>query len=66
MSKKNPPTSTSIIADLVKLVCTPNADDNTKSEAIKIAYEIGKGEGRVDGAKSMGERLVASIATVRP
>jgi hypothetical protein len=58
---KNPPTVTAILADLVTLICNSTADTGTKAQAIQIAYEIGKSEGRLDGAKSMGDRLVATV-----
>jgi len=54
-------TTASLLADLVALVCHPEASDKTKMEAIGIAYEIGKSEGRVDGAVSMGDTLIATF-----
>lgn len=58
---KNPPTVTAILADLVTLICSSSADTGVKAQAIQIAYEIGKSEGRLDGAKSMGDRLIATV-----
>jgi hypothetical protein len=56
-----PASSASLLADLVTLVCDSAATWDTKTQAISIAYEIGKGEGRVLGAESMGNTLIASI-----
>jgi hypothetical protein len=56
-----PATPSSLLASLVTLVTTPGADDATKTQAIQMAYEIGKGEGQVLGAESMGQTLMASI-----
>lgn len=60
MSKKNPPTTASMLADLMKLVCHSAADDEDKRKAVNIAYEVGKSEGRLAGATHMGEQLVAA------
>jgi len=35
--------------------------DDSKTQAISIAYEIGKAEGRVLGAELMGSTLLASF-----
>jgi hypothetical protein len=57
-----PPTSTTMIADLVTLVVSPHADAGMKAQAINIAYEMGRCEGRLEGAISMGDRLVKPTA----
>lgn len=56
-----PATPSSLLASLVQLVTTPGVSDNDKTQAISIAYEIGKGEGRVLGAESMGATMIASF-----
>jgi hypothetical protein len=56
-----PATSAGLLADLVTLVCDSGATRDTKTQAISIAYEIGKGEGRVLGAESMGNTMIASF-----
>jgi hypothetical protein len=58
---QKPATTTSLLADLVTLVCDAHATNDTKTQAISIAYEIGKGEGRVAGAEDMGNTLMASL-----
>jgi hypothetical protein len=58
---ERPATPVSLIASLVTLVTTPNADDATKTQAIQMAYQVDLGEGRVLGAESMGQTLMASI-----
>lgn len=57
-----PPSSSGLLAGLVKVVCNVNATDDTKAQAIQIAFEIGKSEGRVLGAEAMGNTLLASIS----
>lgn len=66
MSKKNPPTPASMLADLMKLVCHPSAGDEDKRKAVNIAYEVGKSEGRLAGATDMGEQLVAAARARTP
>lgn len=56
-----PATPSSLLASLVQLVTTPGVSDADKTQAISIAYELGKGEGRVLGAEAMGNTLIASI-----
>lgn len=60
MTKRTVPraTSTTMLADLVTLICSDAAEPGLKAQAITIAYEIGKSEGRLEGAISMGDRLV--------
>jgi hypothetical protein len=53
-----PPTSASMLAELVTLICDGRSEPGLKAQAITIAYEIGKSEGRLEGAISMGDRLV--------
>lgn len=55
-----PATASSLLVKLVTFVTTPGVSDADKAQAISIAYEIGKGEGRVEGAKSMGDTLMAA------
>lgn len=55
---QQPPSSTAMIADLVTLVVSPHADAGMKARAVNIAYEMGRCEGRLEGAISMGDRLV--------
>ena len=50
-----------LLSKLTMLVSTPRCSAEMKAEAIQTAYEMGKTEGRLEGAKDMGERLVASI-----
>jgi hypothetical protein len=59
-----PATSTTMLAGLVNLILSTHADAGMKSQAIQIAYEIGKSEGRLEGAISMGDRLVKPQAVV--
>lgn len=56
-----PATASSLLADLVALVCDSGATKDTKAQAISIAYEIGKSEGRVAGAETMGNTLIATL-----
>jgi hypothetical protein len=53
-----PPSSTTMLAHLVTLICDGHADAGMKAQAIQIAFEMGKSEGRLEGAISMGDRLV--------
>ena len=55
---QQPQTSAAMLSDLVTLICSGAADPGLKAQAITIAYEIGKSEGRIEGAISMGDRLV--------
>jgi hypothetical protein len=64
--RKNPPTPTSMLADLEKLVCHPSADAADKRKAIEIAYQVGLSEGRLAGATHMGEQLVAAARARTP
>jgi hypothetical protein len=56
-----PATPSSLLASLVQLVTTPGVSDADKTQAISIAYELGKGEGRVLGAESMGNTIMATF-----
>jgi hypothetical protein len=47
-----------MLAQLVTLILSDNADAGIKAQAIHIAYEVGRSEGRLEGAISMGDRLV--------
>lgn len=60
MTKRTTPplSSTAMLAQLVTMICNGAADPGLKAQAITIAYEIGKSEGRLEGAISMGDRLV--------
>jgi hypothetical protein len=53
-----PPTSTTMLAGLVNLILSEHADAGMKAQAIQLAYDIGHSEGRLEGAISMGDRLV--------
>lgn len=50
-----------MIADLNKLVCSPDLPDDKKCDCIRIAYGMGFSDGRVAGAQSMGETMTASV-----
>ena len=50
-----------MLADLNKLVCDRLSNDDTKRKCIRIAFELGMTEGRVAGAKSMGEHMTESL-----
>ena len=52
-----PPLARDLLADLAVLISSPNLSDDAKRDCIRIAYEIGKGEGRCEGAQSMGDHL---------
>lgn len=54
-----------MITDLITLVCSAHATESIKSQAINHAYEIGKIDGRLEGAKTMGAILTESIAKVK-
>jgi hypothetical protein len=56
--KVSPPSSAATLADLITVVTAANADAGMKAQAIQIAYEVGRCEGRLEGAISMGDRLV--------
>jgi hypothetical protein len=56
-----PVTPQSLLESLNTLITTPGVSDADKIQAIAIAYEIGKGEGRVLGAESMGNTMIASF-----
>lgn len=58
---QKPATPQSLLAQLVQLVTTPGVSDDNKTQAISIAYEIGKGEGRVLGAEAMGNTMIATF-----
>jgi hypothetical protein len=50
-----------MLRDLSYLVSDPDISAVAKCEAIKIAYEIGKSEGRVEGAQSIGDAWTKSL-----
>jgi hypothetical protein len=58
----HPPSSTTMLADLVTLICDGKSDAGLRAQAVQIAYEIGRSEGRLEGAISMGDRLVKPAA----
>jgi hypothetical protein len=64
MTKLKQTTAASLLADVLTLVCDPRSTVETKQHAIKIAYEVGLSDGRLEGAKSMGDSLTAALERV--
>lgn len=62
MSRPVKTTSAGLLADLVTLVNAPLATPEMKRQALNHAYEIGKLDGRMEGAKVMGDAMLASLA----
>jgi hypothetical protein len=56
-------TADELVAKLVELVTAPNCDNETKATSIRIAFEMGCAEGRVQGAKTMGDHLCNTLKT---
>jgi hypothetical protein len=56
-----PANAPDMLRDLRFLVSDPDVSAAAKCEAIGIAYEIGKSEGRVEGAQSIGRAWTESI-----
>lgn len=50
-----------MLSDIAEIICSPLMSDDQKRDAIRIAYELGRSDGRVEGAKSMGEHMTKSI-----
>lgn len=53
-----------LLADLAEIIVSPHMTDAKKRDAIRIAYEIGKSEGRVEGAASISEAWTTSLDKV--
>jgi hypothetical protein len=53
-------TAEKMLADLEVLVCS-ELDNSKKRECIRIAYAIGKSDGRVEGAQWMGDVMTESL-----
>ena len=56
--KKVTPLPSAMLTQLVDIVCNAKSDNEIRRNAITIAYEIGKTDGRLEGAQSMADRLV--------
>ena len=56
-----PSLTADLLKDLTVLICNPYLSDDKKCEAITIAYELGKSDGRVEGAESMGKTWTESM-----
>jgi len=50
-----------MLTDVMKLVCDPRATDETRRQAVLIAYNIGKCDGRCEGAASMGTHMMETM-----
>lgn len=60
------PTTEGILRDCRELVCNPHSSNETKIQAVTIAFNIGLSKGRVDGAQEMGEHMLSSIPKPKP
>lgn len=49
---KGPPNSAEMLEDLIEIICG-ESNNAMKAKAIKLAFEIGECEGRVQGSKRM-------------
>ena len=63
MNDTTPPTAATLLEDVIRVICHANATDATKREAVMIAYEVGKSEGRCEGAASMGDHMLETLDT---
>lgn len=61
MSESIPPTSAQLLEDVVTIVCDPISSAKTRREAVMIAYNIGKCDGRIEGAASMGASMTEAF-----
>jgi hypothetical protein len=55
------PTAAALLTDVMSVVCDPNATAETRRKAVMIAFEIGKSEGRCEGAASMGAHMTEAF-----
>jgi hypothetical protein len=58
--------SAQMLEQLVVMVSTPRCTEDVKRRAVDLAYQIGKCEGRLEGALSMGEQMTASLERLKP
>ena len=54
-------TASTMLTDVMRLVCDPRSTDATRREAVMIAYNIGKCDGRCEGAASMGASMMTAF-----
>lgn len=59
-SHKKVATTASMLVDLEHIVIDPQASNETKVNALNLAYELGLNQGNLDGSMSMAERLTTS------
>lgn len=50
-----------MLDDIAEIILSPLMSDAKKRECIEIAYKLGLSDGRVEGAKDMGDHMVGTL-----